>query len=64
MKTVDELNALKEEVGTLKNKLAELTDDELKQVTGGETELDLFHFDANPDDFEHKHSIRNIYTAD
>lgn len=64
MKTVDELNALKEEVGTLKNKLAELTDDELKQVTGGETELDLFDFSADPSDFEHKHSIRNIYTAD
>ena len=35
MKTKEELNALKEEVETLNNKLKELTDDELKQVTGG-----------------------------
>ena len=38
MKTADELNALKEEVETLNKKLAELSEDELKQVTGG---LDL-----------------------
>lgn len=35
MKTKEELNAIKEEVETLKNKLAELTDEELTQVTGG-----------------------------
>ena len=35
MKTAEELNALKEEVETLNKKLAELTDEELKQVTGG-----------------------------
>ena len=35
MKTADELNALKEEVETLNKKLAELTEDELKAVTGG-----------------------------
>ena len=35
MKTKEELNALKEEVETLNNKLKELTDDELKEVTGG-----------------------------
>lgn len=35
MKTREELNALKKEVDTLKKKLAELTEDELKQVTGG-----------------------------
>ena len=35
MKTAEELNAIKEEVKTLNNKLAELTDEELKQVFGG-----------------------------
>ena len=35
MKTPEELNVLKEEVETLKKKLAELTEDELKQVAGG-----------------------------
>ena len=36
MKTKEELNALKEEVETLNQKLAELTDEELAQVTGGD----------------------------
>ncbi len=35
MKTKEELNALKKEVETLNKKLAELNEDELKQVTGG-----------------------------
>ena len=35
MKSKEELNALKEEVETLNKKLAELTDEELEQVTGG-----------------------------
>ena len=35
MKTKEELNALKEEVETLNNKLAELTEEELAQVSGG-----------------------------
>ena len=34
MKTKEELNALKEEVETLNKKLAELTDEELAQVSG------------------------------
>ena len=36
MKTKEELNALKEEVEALNKKLAELTDEELAQVSGGE----------------------------
>ena len=36
MKTVEELNVLKEEIETLNKKLAELTEEELAQVTGGE----------------------------
>ena len=35
MKTKEELNALKEEVETLNKKLAELTEEELAQVAGG-----------------------------
>ena len=35
MKTPEELNALKNEVEALNKKLAELTDEELAQVTGG-----------------------------
>ena len=35
MKTKEELNALKEEVEVLKKKLAELTEEELDQVSGG-----------------------------
>ena len=35
--TQEELNTIKEEVEILNNKLAELTDEELAQVTGGAT---------------------------
>ena len=35
MKTKEELDALKEEVEALNRKLAELTAEELEQVTGG-----------------------------
>ena len=35
MKTKEELKALKEEVETVNKKLAELSDEELKEVTGG-----------------------------
>ena len=35
-KTKEELNTLKEEVETLNKKLAELTEEELAQVSGGD----------------------------
>ena len=35
MKTAEELNALKEEVETVSRKLAQLNEEELKQVAGG-----------------------------
>ena len=35
MKTKEELNALKKEVETVNKKLAELTEEELAQVSGG-----------------------------
>ena len=41
MKTKEELNALKEEVATLNKRLAELTEDELKQVSGGVSETGI-----------------------
>ena len=34
----EELNALKEEVSNLNEKLREMTEDELRQVTGGATQ--------------------------
>ena len=37
MKSKEELNAIKAEAEALKNKLVELSDDELQQVTGGNT---------------------------
>ena len=36
MKTKEELNALKEELEALKKKLAELSEEELEQVSGGD----------------------------
>ena len=36
MKTKEELNALKEKVETLNQKLTELTEEEMEQVSGGE----------------------------
>ena len=41
MKTKEELNALKEEVETLNKKLAELNEEELEQVAGGEGDKQL-----------------------
>ena len=38
MKTLEELNTLKNEVETLNKKLAELSDEELSQVSGGTTD--------------------------
>ena len=35
MKTEEDLTALQEEVGTLRKKLAELSEEELTEVTGG-----------------------------
>ena len=48
MKTAEELKALKEEVETLNEKLAELTKDELAQVSGGLL-LPIFRGNLNPD---------------
>ena len=52
MKTKEELNALKNEVETLNKKLAELSDEELSQVSGGDAPSILTKLDLEPGDFE------------
>ena len=41
MKTQEELNALKEETEAMSRKLAELTAEEMEQLSGGENELKI-----------------------
>lgn len=66
-KTQEELNALKQEVKELKTKLSELSEEELKEVTGGSDTQFIIkdndniydpHFYPNPDpskeDFKNK----------
>ena len=49
LKTKEELNELKQEYDSLVNKLKELTEDELLQVTGGlQTDSDIDIELANP----------------
>ena len=59
-KTKEELNALKEEAETMNNRFAELTEEELEQVTGGAYVKDGYgsvtfgpyiedHYDPNTD---------------
>ena len=50
MKSKEELNALKEEVETLNQKLAELTEEELAQVSGGILSVANLHNIARPGD--------------
>lgn len=45
MKTKEELNLIKEEIANLTNKLKELSEDELKEITGGEY-IDIDHFNT------------------
>ena len=53
MKTNEELKALKAEVDALKDKLAELTNEELAQVSGGIPPIDEFQVDLDPNEREH-----------
>ena len=48
MKTNEELKALKAEADALKDKLAELTNEELAQVSGGIPSMDEFQVDLDP----------------
>ena len=56
MKTKEELNALKEEVEALNKKLAELTEEELAQVSGGLSSLTLPDMVAELE----KHGLANL----
>ena len=47
MKTKEELNALKEEVEAINNKLAELNEDELKEIVGGNKESSILPGDED-----------------
>ena len=53
MKTKEELNALKNEVEALNKKLAELNEDELKQVSGG-YEIYFYNLKHSENDGEEK----------
>ena len=50
MKTKEELNAIKEDVETLNNKLNELTEEELAQVSGGNagSDIERLRFSGKP----------------
>ena len=50
MKTKEELNAIKNEVEALNKKLAELNEDELKQVSGGLSQDFVVLVDHEPAD--------------
>ena len=52
MKTKEELQELKKEVESLNKKLAELTEEELAQVTGGDAPSILTKLDLEPGDFD------------
>ena len=58
MKTAEELTALKEEVEILNKKLAELTEDELAQVTGS------VDFGGTKSDIGFDEAKANVYTHD
>lgn len=44
MKTKEELNAIREEVKALQTKLAELTEEKMKQVAGGMTPEEMLEY--------------------
>ena len=53
MKTKEELNIIKEEINTLNKKLSELTEEELKQVTGGQQyEFNIYENTVEKDKFK------------
>ena len=73
MKTKEELNAIKEEVESMNKKLAELTDEELKQVVGGKGSQDDWDWSVQDDSVPvtendpcprcHNHMIRLAYKS-
>ena len=59
-KTKEELKELKQEFETLNNKLKELTEDELKQVTGGYDPFEKLEGGTNQDVSTPRHQILDI----
>ena len=59
MKTKEELNEIKEEVETLNEKLHELTEEELAQVTGGAAAPSLV-VDASVDNKGNRNRVRVV----
>ena len=57
MKTKKELNALREGMKALNNKLAELSDEELEQVSGGDI-LSTTYIDENGNECVHTSALR------
>ena len=57
MKSKEELNAIREEAETLNKKFAELTEEELAQVTGGGT-LVKTYTDENGQECTHTSALR------
>ena len=57
MKSIEELNALREEVKTPNKKLAELTNEELEQVSGGGA-LVKTYTDENGQECSHTSALR------
>ena len=58
MKTKEELYALKNEVEAINKKLAELTEDELKQVSGG---MKMIYDDDDPEECSWWEKVLKIF---
>ena len=63
MKTKEELNALKNEVEALNKKLAELSEDEMKEVVGGGLDEWVDRHWKNIKDYEKKYKTADSYIA-
>ena len=60
MKTIEELKSLKEEVETMNKKLAELTEEEMRQISGGGTSVFRYYYCNGC----HRKVIKPIKTGD
>ncbi len=58
MKTAEELNAIKAEYEALRKKLSELTEEEMREITGGSGEID-WKKPEGPGEYE-----IHVYTGD
>lgn len=58
MKTKEELNALKNKIEDINKKLADLTEDELRMVTGGDSTITLHNLPVGPNDDKYKMPLK------